>query len=66
MEAQRTQKAHMTVKELSEYLNCSLMTAYKLTHKEGFPVFRLGRKVLIPIEGLKKWLADHSEGVFDE
>lgn len=57
------EKGHMTVKELANYLNCSLYTAYQLTHTEGFPVFRLGRKVLIPVDDFKKWLENNSKGV---
>ena len=37
-----------------------------LVHSEGFPAFRLGRRVLISREGLKEWVKEKSkEGLGD-
>lgn len=54
-------KATFTVKELSEELNTSLVTAYNLCKEKGFPTVRVGGRVLISTEGFKKWLKEKQE-----
>jgi len=52
------EKLAISVKELSKLLGVNLQAAYNLTHRDGFPVIRISEKrVIIPMEGLKKWLA---------
>lgn len=46
----------LTVADLMERLKISRPTAYALIHKEGFPVLRIGRRVLIPEDALQTWL----------
>ena len=48
----------ITVKEMAKQLNISLPTAYKLLKSDDFPKFYIGRKILIPVESLKEWLAN--------
>jgi len=50
------QKLTMSVKEMGQHLGISLPKAYELTHIEGFPVIQLGRRKVIPVEGLKRWI----------
>ncbi len=52
------EKATMTVKELQTHLGVGRVTAYQLCNSTGFPTIRIGRKVLISCEGLKRWLAE--------
>lgn len=49
-------KQLLTVKELQDYLNCCSTIAYRLVHTDGFPVVRLGRKILVPVDRLNEWL----------
>lgn len=51
----------LTVKEMADLLGISYKTANALTHRENFPVVCLGRKKLIPREGLEKWLLEQRE-----
>lgn len=51
----------ITVRELAHVWNLSMPTAYALTEREGFPVVRVGRKKLIPVAELEKWLAEESK-----
>ena len=53
----------LTVEDLCDLLQVSRPTAYNLVHMEGFPVIRLGRRLLIPRAGLERWLAEHTETV---
>lgn len=47
---------------VAEMLNICLPKAYELTRIEGFPCLRIGRKVLIPLEGLKEWVNSRKQG----
>ena len=53
----------VTVDDLCNLLQVSRPTAYSLVHKEGFPVIRLGRRLLIPRAGLERWLNEQTETV---
>ena len=53
-------QAVLSVKELADYLGVSETVAYRLTHSEGFPVLRLGKRRLVPVESLKEWIEKQS------
>lgn len=50
----------LTVTELQAALGVGRSTAYQLIHRRDFPTVHLGRKVLIPVDGLRAWLAQQS------
>ena len=43
------EKSTMSVQELSMQMGISLPKAYELTKTSGFPAFRIGTRILIPI-----------------
>lgn len=43
--------------EAAVLLGVSRPTIYTYFRMEGFPVCRIGGKVLVPVEGLKAWIA---------
>ena len=47
-------------KEAAQALGVSLPTFYELSNRTDFPCIRLGRRVLIPVDGLKAWLEKES------
>lgn len=51
----------LSVREFADRLGVSLPTAYALTEREGFPVVRLGRKKVIPVAELERWLSEESK-----
>jgi len=53
----------MTVKEMAKAVGVSEPTAYQLTEREDFPCLRVGRKKLIPVDGLRNWLAAQTGSV---
>ena len=53
----------LAVEDLCDLLQVSRPTAYNLVHTEGFPVIRLGRRLLIPRAGLERWLDEHTDTV---
>ncbi len=54
-------KLVMSVKELQEALCVSRRFAYELTKQEGFPAFKIGKRVLIDRAGLERWMKEQQE-----
>ena len=50
----------LTVSQVSDFLNIGLTKAYELCHSKGFPVVRLGRKLLVPRKQLELWLEEQT------
>lgn len=50
-----------SVSDLVRVLSISRPTAYQLVHQDGFPVVRVGNRILVPKQGLEDWLAEQSE-----
>lgn len=46
----------LTVRQLQEQLKLSRQGAYDLCRETGFPVCRVGRKILIPADRLQEWI----------
>jgi excisionase family DNA binding protein len=46
----------LTVPEVGRKLSISRASAYALCKSEGFPSFRIGRRLLVPEEALNAWL----------
>lgn len=55
-----SEKAILSVAELASFLGVSKTVAYRLAASEGFPVLRLGKRILIPMDGLTEWIATQS------
>lgn len=53
-------KSTMSVQELSSQMGISLPKAYELVKRKGFPVLRIGTRILIPVEAFKEWLVINS------
>ena len=59
------EKLTISVDELATQLGISRPLAYELTRRDGFPAVRLGeRRIVIPLDGLKRWLDSQSKTVF--
>jgi excisionase family DNA binding protein len=57
---EKMEKTTMSVQELSAQMGISLPKAYELVKKQGFPVIRVGTRILIPVEAFKEWLVINS------
>ena len=55
------EKTTMSVQELSAQMGISLPKAYELAKAEGFPAIRIGTRILIPVEGFRRWLSEQTE-----
>ena len=54
------QKLTYTAKEAAQAANVSMPTIYAWTKITGFPVVRVGRKVVVPIDAFKRWLEEQA------
>ena len=53
-------KVCMSIQELGKALGICRQRAYDLANSEGFPAVRIGRRLVIPVSALEKWLNDHT------
>ena len=53
-------KIAMSVKEMVKHLGVSSYTAYQLTKRPGFPTLKIGKRITIPVEQFKDWVARHA------
>ncbi len=49
----------LTVDELMTELRVSRPVAYNLANRADFPAIRVGRRILVPRDGLERWLKAH-------
>ncbi len=54
MEAQ--ERLCISVEEMGKRMSISRVTAFALVKQKGFPAINLGRRILIPVASLEKWL----------
>lgn len=52
------EKLTMSVKEMGAHLGISTGKAYELVKTEGFPIVRVGRKLLVSRVGLARWIEE--------
>ncbi|MDY3019597.1 MAG: helix-turn-helix domain-containing protein [Oscillospiraceae bacterium] len=53
----------LNVKQLAELLGVSDSSVYELIQKDDFPSLRIGKRIVIPKEELRKWISAHTKGV---
>lgn len=51
-----TEKLTVTVPEMAKIVGVSTCTAYNLIHRADFPVIRIGRRAVIPLDALRRWI----------
>ena len=54
------EKATLSVQELATQLGISLPKAYELVKQPGFPVLKIGTRILIPVDAFREWLSDNA------
>jgi len=50
------EKLAYSVPELAEALGIGRNVAYELVQRPGFPTIRIGKRIVVSVEGLKAWL----------
>ena len=49
-----------SIPEMAEALGISKGTAYRLAKTKGFPLLNIGKRKVIPVEGLQEWIKKNS------
>ena len=47
---------------VSRLLGISTSSGYELMHEKGFPVLKIGSRLIVPKEKFRKWVEDNSGG----
>ena len=47
---------------VSRLLGISSSSGYELMHEKGFPVLKIGSRLVVPKEKFRKWVEDNSGG----
>lgn len=55
------EKLTISVTELGKMLGIGRNGAYALVHRQGFPVIRLGKRIVIPLDALRAWLDENRQ-----
>lgn len=53
---ERVERLTLSVPETAKELGVSVKTAYDLVHRADFPTIRIGQRIRINREGLRKWI----------
>lgn len=53
-------KLCITVDEMAERIGICRVNAYELARSQGFPSITVGRRILIPIAALERWLEEQA------
>ena len=56
----RKDRLTVTVPEMAEMLGIGRIKAYELANIKGFPAIRLGKRIVVPVDQLKKWLEERA------
>jgi len=56
------EKMALSISEAAKLLGVSRPTMYTLVNRTDFPSFRVGSRRLIPVDGLRDWMAKQSGG----
>lgn len=52
----------LNTKQLSDLLGVSDASAYELIQEEDFPSLRIGKRIVVPKEELRRWISAHTKG----
>ena len=53
---QANERLTLTAEEAAQQLGISMPSMYQLCRKADFPSLRVGRKILVSLSGLEKWI----------
>jgi len=57
----------LDIRAAAKALGVSTRTIWTLAHRRGLPHVRIGRRLLFPVDGLKRWIESCTrEGLDDE
>jgi excisionase family DNA binding protein len=57
----KNEKICYSVEEVGEILGVSRSTAFNLVKSDGFPSFRIGKRIIVPKDAFHRWLNEQVE-----
>lgn len=57
----RMEPLAVSLTEAARLLGVSRPTIYRYIHRTDFPAFRLGRRTLVSVDGLRDWISKQAE-----
>ena len=54
------EKILLTIKDIQEVFQCGKNYVYSLTKLKGFPTIKIGKKIFVPKDKLKKWIDENT------
>ena len=52
----------LNAKMVAQVLGISPSTGYELMHEKGFPILKVGNRMVVPKENFKRWVEEHTGG----
>ena len=52
----------LNAETVAKVLGVSISSAYELMHEPGFPVLRVGNRMVVPKEQFIQWVEEHTGG----
>lgn len=52
----------LNVEQLVDLMGVSDFSIYELIQEDDFPSLRIGKRIVVPKEELRKWIAAHTKG----
>ena len=49
----------LSAQNVADVLGVSISSAYELMHEKGFPVIRVGNRLIVPKEKFREWVESH-------
>lgn len=61
--AEELEPMAVSAPEAARLLGVSKPKVYELMNRTDFPAFKLGRRTLVSVDGLREWIRNQAEGV---
>lgn len=52
----------LNAEQVSQVLGIAPSSAYELMHEDGFPVLKIGNRMVVPKEKFIAWVTEHTNG----
>lgn len=53
-------KICLSIDQLAEQMGIGRVNAYELARTQGFPSIKVGKRILIPVASLERWLEEQA------
>lgn len=57
-----SERDFLSISQIQETLGISRNKAYELANSEGFPCLRIGKRIVVPVKQLDRWIEKQVAG----